>query len=52
MLFKTGRHNQISVFVISHGFYELPKDNIRENSCIIHHILQIIIQIYNIFITN
>ena len=32
MLFKRGRHNNISVFVISHGFYELPKDTIRENS--------------------
>ena len=37
MLFKRGRHNNISVFVISHGFYELPKDTIRENSNIIHH---------------
>ena len=36
MLFKRGRHNNISVFVISHGFYELPKDTIRENSNIIH----------------
>ena len=39
MLFKRGRHNNISVFVISHGFYELPKDTIRENSNIIHHFI-------------
>ena len=37
MLFKRGRDNNISVFVISRGFYELLKDTIRENSNIIHH---------------
>ena len=37
MLFKRGRHNNLSVFVSSHGFYELPKDTLRENSSIIHH---------------
>ena len=36
MLFKRGRHNNISVFVISHGFYQWPKDTITENSNIIH----------------
>ena len=39
MLFKRGRHNNLSVFVISHGYYELPKDTIRENSSIIHHFI-------------
>ena len=39
MLFKRGRHNNPSIFVISHGFYELPKDTIRENSSIIHHFI-------------
>ena len=39
MLFKRGRHNNLSIFVISHGFYELPKDTIRENSSIIHHFI-------------
>ena len=39
MLFKRGRHNNLSIFVISHGFYELPKDTIRENSTIIHHFI-------------
>ncbi len=39
MLFKRGRHNNLSVFIISHGFYELPKDTIRENSSIIHHFI-------------
>ena len=37
MLFKIGRYNNLSIFVITHGFYELPKDTIRENSSIIHH---------------
>ena len=36
MLFKRGRHNNLSIFVITHSFYELPKDTIRENSTIIH----------------
>ena len=39
MLFKRGRHNNLSIFVISHGFYELLKDTIRENSTIIHHFI-------------
>ena len=39
MLFKRGRHNNISVFVVTHGFYELPKDTIRENANIIHHFI-------------
>ena len=39
MLFKRGRHNNLSIFVITHGFYELPKDTIRENSSIIHHFI-------------
>ena len=39
MLFKRGRHNNLSIFVVTHGFYELPKDTIRENSSIIHHFI-------------
>ena len=39
LLIKRGRHNNLSIFVISHGFYELPKDTIRENSLIIHHFI-------------
>ena len=39
MLFKRGRHNNLSIFVISHGSYELLKDTIRENSSIIHHFI-------------
>ena len=27
------------VFVLTHGFYELPKDTIREASSIIHHFI-------------
>ena len=37
MLFKRGRHNNLSLFVVSHGFNELPKDIIRENFSIIYH---------------
>ena len=39
MLFKRGRHNNLSVFVTSHGYYELPKDTIRKLSSIIHHFI-------------
>ena len=39
MLFKRGRHNNLSIFVITHGFYELPKDTIRENSSLTHHFI-------------
>ena len=39
MLFKRGRHNNLSIFVATHGFYELPKDTIRENSSIIHNFI-------------
>ena len=39
MLFSRGRHNNLSLFVISQGFYSLPKDTIRENSSIIHHFI-------------
>ena len=39
MHFKRGKHNKVSVFVISHGFYELPKHTIRESSSIIHHFI-------------
>ena len=35
MLFKRGRHNNLSVFVTTHGFFKLPKDTIRGklNNC-------------------
>ena len=39
MLFKRGRHNNLSIYVIVHGYYELPKDTIRENSNIIDHFI-------------
>ena len=39
MLFKRGRHNNLSLFVVTHGFFELPEDTIRENSSIIHHFI-------------
>ena len=39
MLFKRGRHNFVSVFIVSQGFYELPKETIRENSNLIHHFI-------------
>ena len=36
ILFERRRHDNLSVFVITHGFYELPKDTTRENSTIIY----------------
>ena len=39
ILFKRGRHNNLSIIVVTHGFYELPKNTIRENSPIIHHFI-------------
>ena len=39
MLFKYGCHNNLSIFVLSQGLYELPKDTIREISCIIHNFI-------------
>ena len=35
-LFKRSRHNNISVFIISQDYYELPKKTIRANSNIFH----------------
>ena len=35
-LFKRSRHNNISVFIISQDYYELPKRTIRANSNIFH----------------
>ena len=30
-MFKRGRHNNLSIFIISQDFYELPKRTIRAN---------------------
>ena len=35
-LSKRSRHNNISIFIISQDYYELPKQTIRENSNIFH----------------
>ena len=35
-LFKRSRHNNISVFIISQDYYELPKRTIRANSNVFH----------------
>ena len=35
-MFKRGRHNNLSVFIISQEYYELPKRNIRANGKIYH----------------
>ena len=35
-MFKRGRHNNLSVFVISQDYYELPKKTIRCNGYIFH----------------
>ena len=36
VLFKRSRHNNISVFIISQDYYELPKRTIRANSNVFH----------------
>ena len=35
-MFKRGRHNNLSIFIISQDFYELPKRTIRGNGNIYH----------------
>ena len=30
-MFKRSRHNNFSIFIISHDYYELPKETIRAN---------------------
>ena len=35
-MFKRGRHNNLSSFIISQDYYELPKRNIRANGNIYH----------------
>ena len=35
-MFKRGRHNNLSIFIISHDYYELPKKTIRANGNIYH----------------
>ena len=35
-MFKRGRHNNLSIFLISQDYYELPKRTIRANGNIYH----------------
>ena len=35
-MFKRSRHNNLSKFIISQGYYELPKKTIRANGSIYH----------------
>ena len=35
-MFKRGRHNNLSIFIISQDYYELPKRTIRYNGNILH----------------
>ena len=35
-LFKQSRHNNLSIFIISQGYYDLPKRTIRANGNIYH----------------
>ena len=35
-MFKRGRHNKLSIFIISQDYYELPKKTIRANGNIFH----------------
>ena len=41
-MFKRGRHNNLSIFIISQDYYELPKKTIRANGNIFHLFNQII----------
>ena len=36
-MFKRGRHNKLSIFIIRHDYYELPKRAIRANGKIYHN---------------
>ena len=35
-MFKRGRHNKLSIFIISRDYYELPKRTIRANGNVYH----------------
>ena len=35
-VFRRSRHNNLSIFIISRGYYELPKKTIRANGNIYH----------------
>ena len=35
-MFKRGRHNNLSIFIISQDYYELPKKTFRANGNIFH----------------
>ena len=35
-MFKRGRHNNLSIFIISQDYYELPKKTVRANGDIYH----------------
>ena len=39
-VFRRSRHNTLSLFVITHGFYVQHKDTIRENCTIIHQFIR------------
>ena len=35
-MFKRGRHNKLSIFIISQDYYELSKQTIRANGNVYH----------------
>ena len=35
-MFERGRHNNLSIFIISQDYFELPKETIRANGNIYH----------------
>ena len=39
MLFARGRHENLTIFVVTNGFNEVPNDTIRENSSSFHHFI-------------
>ena len=43
-MFKGGRHNNLSIFILSQDYYELPKRPIRANGNIYHILKQKILR--------
>ena len=48
-MFKRGRHNNLSIFRISHDYYELPKRTIRANGNNYHILSQTISEMFKIY---
>ena len=49
-MFKRSRHNNLSVFIISQDYYELPKRTVRANGNVYHILNLTISEMFKIFI--